>query len=174
MKRSISILALIALMMCLLPLHSFAVDTVPNFYDGDLSYKNVRISGIVWKYKSDFYADGSTTVNDAVTAEQIKNALDRGKGYGINYKMTWSGLTGKRVYDTKIVFISPDEEPYKYTYNCGRIEHSTNYLYRWWDCIGEHFFQWYYEVTGDILPGTYLVQLFFDDMLVNTTYLDVY
>jgi len=160
MKRLVALL----LCLCLLPLWAVAERSWPDFRDGSLNRGSVNVSGICFK-KVDYYGGGhSTTVNGNVSARKIATLVKNGGSYGINYKITISGVREPVTYQAQIIFIAPDG--YEYSYQ-SQLSFSQRTSFNSFDCIGEDLFFYYYMQYGTILSGDYRVQLVLNGMLAN-------
>ena len=146
-----------------------------TFEDGKLKNTSVKIVMEPRKMRSGGNKGKDTKKLKALKAAEIIAGLQDGStDYGIRYTMKMPKLAKARTFFVTVAFESPDgflftEAAQEITYD--RVKNGTQNL--WFYLLGEKFFKYLYQTTGNIPAGDYKVYLFWDGMWVNTSTLKV-
>lgn len=150
---------------------AYTIPEAGTFEDGKLKNTSVDITTVFRKKDS----GGNYTKVNKLSAQEIMNALDKGKEtYGMKYTMKMPTLAKKRTYTMVLWFESPDgyvcaDKWQDYTFE--RV--ADGYETVWFSLAGDNFFNFLYKANGSIPAGQYKVTLFWDGLWVNTTTFDV-
>ena len=142
-----------------------------KFSEYGATSENVVVSGLIWRYRENKNARYAHKGNKNATAEHVKQIISHDGEYGLNYKITFTKLAGKRSFKTKIVVCSPNG--YEKSYTDKILINGTNGSWSF-TFMATDYFPAYLEAMGDILSGDYTFYLYLDGKLANISTLKLY
>lgn len=132
---------------------------------------DVVVSGLVWRYRKDKNARYAHKGNRYADAAHVKKIISKGGEYGLNYKITFTKISGERSFNTYIVVRSPDgfEKGFSDKIFIKGVNGYWSFTF-----MATDYFPAYMEAMGDIKSGDYTFYLYLDKKLANVSTLRLY
>ena len=151
--------------------HDYTMPSVPDFEDGLLTKKSVKVKTELRQAT----ADGQYKRLKAFNASDMTTLASAGTGFScMKYQMEMPQLAYARTFYVQLVLEAPNG--YTYTDEAEEITFdrvNNGYQTVWWEYAGAGFFDDLYNQTGNIPSGQYTMYLYWDGCFVNVSSFNV-
>ena len=141
-----------------------------EFEDGKLTTQSVKVK-LEHRY-TDSKAKKFKKLKNGLKASEIKD--NQGVYYyGVKYEKQMPRLSKPRTYFEQIVFTAPNGFSQTVIAKDNTMQFVSARARFWWELLGDSFFANMINKLGDVVPGTYSIDLYWDGMFVNHSTFEV-